>query len=210
MLIDDHEVVRLGLRTLIEKNSDMIVIAEAGNAKEALRSIQHSRPEVALLDLRLPDCSGLNLCRDICERFPDLRVIILTSFISDDIVNRAIQSGACGYLLKEVAGEDLIKAIRSVVRGETFLDPQSTSLIVSRLQSLQSKVDMMTLDTLSCRETDIVKLVGQGKSNKQIGAELNLSPITVRNYVSNVLAKLGLSNRIELAIFATKHHLLDE
>ncbi|UCF98276.1 MAG: response regulator transcription factor [Spirochaetaceae bacterium] len=138
------------------------------------------------------------------------RVIILTSYISNDFVNRAIQAGACGYLLNEVTGGDLIKAIRCVIRGQTFLDPQSTSLMVSRLQDLQSRFDKMTCDSLSCRETDIVKLVGQGKSNRQIGTELNLSPITVRNYVSNALAKLGLSNRIELAIFATKHHLFDE
>jgi DNA-binding NarL/FixJ family response regulator len=210
LLVDDHEVVLLGLRTLVDSNPDMIVVAEAGTAQEALLLVEQKQPDVVVLDLRLPDRSGLEVCREIRKRFPKTQVVILTSYISEEFVSEALKSGAAGYVLKEVGNEELLRAIRAAMRGEIVLDSSASSYMVTRLRNLESKVDNLVLKDLSSREIDILKLVGQGNSNREIGTKLNLSPITVRNYVSNILGKLGCSNRVQLAIFAAEHRLLEE
>lgn len=210
LLVDDHEVVRLGLRTLVESNPDMTVVAEAGTAQEALLLVEQKHPDVVVLDLRLPDRSGLEVCREVRKRFPKTQVVILTSYISEELVSDAIKSGAAGYVLKAVGNEELLRAIRAATRGEIALDSSASRYMVSRLRNLESKVDNLALKDLSSREIDILKLVGQGNSNREIGGKLNLSHITVRNYVSNILGKLGFSNRVQLAIFVAEHRLAED
>jgi DNA-binding NarL/FixJ family response regulator len=210
LLVDDHEVVRLGLRALIESNSDMTVVAEAGTAQETIRLVEQKHPDVVVLDLRLPDRSGFEVCREVRKRFPKTQVVILTSYVSEELVSDALNSGAAGYVLKEVGNEELLRAIRAATRGEIALDSSASTHMVSRLRSLESEVDNLILKDLSSREKEILKFVGQGNSNREIGRKLNLSHITVRNYVSNILGKLGFSNRVQLAIFAAEHRLTEE
>ncbi len=207
LIVDDHEVVRLGLRILMEDQPDMEVVAEAGDADQALREVERHRPNVAIVDIRLPGRSGLEACKEIRQKYPDTRVVILTAQADDDFIAEALRVGAAGYVLKQVGGDELIRAVLAASRGETALDPQTAARVVSRLRDLESKAEADELRDLSPRERDVLVLVAEGKSNKEIGAALNLSGITVRNYVSNILGKLNLSNRVELAAFATKHRL---
>ena len=207
LIVDDHEVVRLGLRILLEDQADLQVVAEAGDVDEALREVDQHRPHIAIVDIRLPGRSGLEACREIRRRFPDTRVVILTSFADDDFIAEALRVGASGYVLKQVGGEELVRAVQAAARGEIALDPQTAARVVARLRDLESKAEADTLRSLSPREKDVLLLVAEGKSNKDIGAALSLSEITVRNYVSNMLDKLGLTNRVELAAFAVAHHL---
>lgn len=208
VIVDDHEVARLGLRTLVDDEPDMQVVAEAGDAAEALREVERHRPDVAIVDIRLPGRSGLDACREIRQRFPETYVVMLTSFADDDFIAEALRVGASGYVLKEVGGEELIRAVRAAVRGETALDPQSAARVVARLRDLESRAERDAVRDLSARERDVLVLVAEGKSNKEIAAALGLSEITARNYVSNLLDKLGLTNRVELAAFAAKHQLV--
>ena len=207
VIADDHEVVRLGLKALIDSNSDMVVVSEAGTAEEACRSVELCQPDVIILDIRLPDRSGLEVCREIRQRFPETKVIILTSYIQEGLVTEAIQSGASGYVLKDVGNEKLVQAIRTAMRGETALDSRSATRLVERFRVLESQLEEYAFKDLSPREMDVLSIVAEGKSNKEIGARLNLSDITVRNYVSTILDKLRLANRIELALYAVKHKL---
>ncbi len=207
IIADDHEVVRLGLKALIDSNSDMVVVSEAGTAEEACRSVELCQPDVIILDIRLPDRSGLEVCREIRQRFPETKVIILTSYIQEELVTEAIQSGASGYVLKDVGNEKLVQAIRTAMRGETALDSRSATRLVERFRVLESQLEEYAFKDLSPREMDVLSIVAEGKSNKEIGARLNLSDITVRNYVSTILDKLRLANRIELALYAVKHKL---
>lgn len=207
VIADDHELVRLGLKTLIESNSDMRVVSEAGTAEEALSSVEKYRPDVIILDIRLPDRNGLGVCREIKERFTETRVIILTTYIQEEFVTEALTSGASGFVLKEAGNEKLILAIRTAMKGETTLDSKSASHLVKRFRDLESQLEGMAFKDLSSREMDVLRIVADGKSNKEIGAQLKLRENTIRNYVSTILAKLGLTNRIELALYAVKHKL---
>ena len=207
LIVDDHEVVRLGLRILLEGQSEMEVVAEAGNADEALREVERHRPHVAVVDIHLPGRSGLEACQEIRRRFPDTRVVILTSFADDDFIAEALRVGASGYVLKQVGGDELVRAVQATARGETALDPQTAARVVARLRDLETKAEADVFRNLSVREKEVLRLIAKGRSNKEIGAALSLSEITVRNYISNVLDKLGLANRVELAAFATTHHL---
>jgi len=209
LIVDDHEVVRLGLRILLEDQPEMEVVAEAGDANEALREVERHHPHVAVVDIRLPGRSGLDACKEIHRRFPATRVVILTSAADDDFIVEALRAGASGYVLKQVGGEELVRAVQAAARGETALDPQTAARVVTRLRDLETRAEADSLRALSPREKDVLVLVAGGKSNKEIGAALNLSEITVRNYVSNVLDKLGLANRVELATFAVTHHLIE-
>jgi len=209
LIVDDHEVVRLGLRILLEDQPDMVVVAEAGTADEALLEVDRHRPHVAVVDIHLPGRSGLEVCREIRRRFPDTRVVILTSSAGDDFIVEALRVGASGYVLKQVGGGELIRAVQAAARGETALDPQTAARVVARLRDLENKAEADSFRTLSPREVEVLRLVASGKSNKEIGAALSLSEITVRNYISNILEKLGLSNRVELAAFALNHHLIE-
>ncbi|MBI5563270.1 MAG: response regulator transcription factor [Chloroflexi bacterium] len=209
LIVDDHEVVRLGLRTLLDDEADLLVVAEAGTADEALHEVERYRPQVAIVDINLPGRSGLEACREIRRRFPDTRVVILTSYADDNFIAQALRAGAAGYVLKQVGGDELIRAVRVAARGETALDPHTAARVVARLNELEIKADEDVVQHLSARERDVLRLAAAGKTNKAIGAALGLSDITVRNYLSTILEKLSLSNRVELAAFAMKHHLLD-
>jgi len=207
LIVDDHEVVRLGLRILMEDHAEMEVVAEAGDAEHALIEVERHRPNVAIVDIRLPGRSGLEACKEIRQKFPETRVVILTSQADDDFIVEALRVGASGYVLKQVGGDELIRAVLAASRGETALDPQTAARVVARMHTLETQVEANAFKDLSPREKDVLLLVAEGQSNKEIGAALNLSDITVRNYISNMFEKLSLSNRVELAAFAIKNKL---
>lgn len=207
LIVDDHEVVRLGLRTLLADEADIEVVAEAGSAEEALVQVAAQRPDVVILDIQLPGRSGLEVCREIRARFPETQVIILTSHGRENFIEQALRAGAAGYVLKQVGNEELVRAVRAARRGETALDPQTAGRLVARLKDLASQSEQNAFRDLSQRELEILLLVARGQSNKEIGQALNLSEITVRNYVSVLLEKLHLRNRIELAAYAIQNRL---
>jgi DNA-binding NarL/FixJ family response regulator len=200
-LLDDHEIVRRGLRDLIEAEDDLTVVGEAGTVEEALGRIPATTPDVAVLDLRLPDGDGVDVCRDVRARHPEIACIILTSFSDDEAVYAAIMAGAAGYLLKQVRGTDLVDGIRRVASGESLLDPAVTARVLERLRSPRESNE---LARLTDRERRILDLIAEGKTNRQIGEELYLAEKTVKNNVSNVLAKLGMSRRTEAAVYAAR------
>jgi two-component system, NarL family, response regulator DevR len=209
LLVDDHEIVRLGLMTLINDQPNMVVVGEAGSAPEALRQVAALDPQVVLMDVRLPGEGGIEAAGQITSRFPNTRVVMLTSFADDELVVRAIRAGAVGYVLKQVGNEELLRAITAAARGEALLDPGITARLLSRVREGEKKAEKDAFRDLSIREMEVTALVAKGKTNAEIGAELNLSEKTVRNYVSTVLEKLNLSNRIELATYAVANHIND-
>jgi two-component system response regulator DevR len=207
LLVDDHEVVRLGLATLLEDTPGVAVVGEAGSAREALRACERLDPDLVVLDIRLPDQPGVDVCRQIVERWPHIQVIMLTSFANDDLIAEAISAGAAGYVLKQVGNEELLRAIEAVRRGEALLDPQVTRRVLQRMRKTERLLDASAFRDLSHRELEVLLLVSQGKSNREIAEVLALSEKTVRNHVSNLLEKLGKSNRIELATYAVEHRI---
>ena len=207
LIVDDHEVVRLGLRTLLNDEPDLQVVAEAGTAEEALLQIARHRPDVVILDIQLPGRSGLDACRDIRKQFPDSKVVILTSHGNERYAEQALRAGASGYVLKQVGNEELVRAVRAAYRGEMAIDTRTTTRVIARLSELQSKNEENAFRGLSPREMDVLVLVAKGESNKEIGKKLNLSEITARNYVSTILEKLHLRNRIELATYAVQNRI---
>jgi len=207
LLVDDHAVVRLGLRALLEGEQDMDVVGEAGNAQEALRLASQLQPDIVLLDIRLPDRSGIDVCRDIRLRHPQTQVLMLTSYVEEELLTEAIAAGASGYVLKQLSTDELLHAIRTVSRGDAVLGPKVTRQLLEQVQRTQREMEGSAFHDLSPRELHVLALVAQGKSNAEIAAELMLSPITVRNHVSTILSKLQLSNRIEAATYAVRHHI---
>ncbi len=210
LLVDDHEIVRLGLMTLINDQENMEVVGEAGTAGEAVKSVEQLRPDVVLMDIRMPGEGGIVATRDITSKFPQTKVVMLTSFADDDLVMRAIQAGAVGYVLKQVGNEELLRAVVAASRGEALLDPSTTSRLLSRVREQERKSEEDAFRDLSDRELEVLAQVARGKTNGEIGTILNLSEKTVRNYVSTILEKLHLVNRIELATYAVEHHLSDK
>ncbi len=210
LLVDDHELVRLGLTTLINDQPDLEVVGEAGTAAEALRVVENTRPDVVLMDIRIPGEGGIEATRQITARFPHTKVVMLTSFADDELVVRAIGAGAVGYVLKQVGNEELLRAIAAAARGEALLDSTTTARLLSRVRETERKADEDAFRDLSDRELDVLVEVAHGRSNAEIGRTLNLSEKTVRNYVSNILEKLHLTNRIELATYAVAHHLFEK
>ncbi|MBI5081132.1 MAG: response regulator transcription factor [Chloroflexi bacterium] len=210
LLVDDHEIVRLGLMTLINDQENMEVVGEAGTAGESLKSVEQLRPDVVLMDIRMPGEGGIVATRDIILKFPQTKVVMLTSFADDELVMRAIQAGAVGYVLKQVGNEELLRAVAAAARGEALLDPSTTSRLLSRVREQERKSEEDAFRDLSDREMDVLVQVARGKTNAEIGVLLNLSGKTVRNYVSTILEKLHLVNRIELATYAVEHHLFDK
>ncbi len=200
-LLDDHEVVRRGLRELLESEDDMEVVGEAGTAEEALGRIPATSPHVAVLDMRLPDGDGIEVCREVRSRHPEIACIMLTSFSDDDAVYAAILAGAAGYLLKQVRGNDLVDAIRRVAAGESLLDPAVTTRVLERLRH---KDDDDPLAALTDQERKILEHIAEGLTNRQIGERMFLAEKTVKNYVSNMFAKLGMSRRTEAAAYAAR------
>jgi two-component system, NarL family, response regulator DevR len=209
VLVDDHEIVRLGLITLINDQENMEVVGEAGSASEALRVVEQLHPQVVLMDIRLPGEGGIEAARRISDRFADTKVVMLTSFADDELVLRAIQAGAVGYVLKQVGNDELLRAIAAAARGEALLDPSTTARLLSRVREVDRKNIQNAFRDLSDREMQVLAEVARGKTNAVIGQTLNLSEKTVRNYVSTILEKLNLTNRIELATYAVENHLFD-
>jgi two-component system response regulator DevR len=202
-LLDDHEVVRRGIRELLEAEPDMVVVGESGLADEAARRIPALRPDVAILDARLPDGSGIDVCREVRSRDPEIKALILTSYDDDEALFAAIMAGAAGYTLKQVRGNDLVDTVRRVAAGQSTLDPSVTAAVLDRVRN--GPPVNKELERLTAQEHRILDLIGQGMTNRQIGEQMFLAEKTVKNYVSSMLAKLGLSSRTQAAIFATKH-----
>jgi DNA-binding NarL/FixJ family response regulator len=202
-LLDDHEIVRRGIKDLLEAEADIVVVGESGLADEAARRIPALRPDVAILDARLPDGSGIDVCREIRSRDPRIRALILTSYDDDEALFAAIMAGAAGYTLKQVRGSDLVETVRRVAGGQSTLDPSVTAAVLDRIRN-GAPVDK-ELERLTGQEQRILDLIGEGLTNRQIGERLFLAEKTVKNYVSSMLAKLGLTSRTQAAIFATKH-----
>ncbi|MFB7717720.1 response regulator [Nocardia sp. NPDC056100] len=207
-LLDDHEIVRRGLQDLLEAEGDLTVVGEAGTAAEALRRIPAVRPDVAVLDVRLEDGDGITVCRDLLSDLPDLNVLMLTSFADDEALLGAVLAGAKGYVLKQLRGPQLVDAIRRVAAGESLIDPAAAKDLTARLARTPEIASPLAAADLTDRERQILALIGEGLSNKQIAARVFLSEKTIRNYVSALLAKLGLSRRSQAAILA--EHLRHE
>ncbi|NLV56428.1 MAG: response regulator transcription factor [Acidimicrobiales bacterium] len=202
-LLDDHEIVRRGLRELLESDDDLEVVGEAGTADEALRRVPATQPDVAVLDVRLPDGSGVEVCREIRSRFPEVACLMLTSFADDEALFSAIMAGAAGYVLKQIKGNDLVDGIRRVAAGESLLDPSLTARVLDRMRNHDVDADD-ELSVLTDQERRILDLIGEGLTNRQIGERLHLAEKTVKNYVSNVYAKLGMSRRSQAAAFVAR------
>lgn len=203
-LLDDHEVVRRGVHELLSVEEDIEVVGEAGTAAEALTRIPAVHPDVAVLDVRLPDGNGVEVCREIRSRMPEIKCLMLTSFSDDEALFDSIMAGASGYVLKAIRGTDLITAVRDVAAGKSLLDPVATSRVLARLRDGGEKEDER-LAQLTKQERRILDLIGEGMTNRQIGNELHLAEKTVKNYVSSLLAKMGMERRTQAAAFVARH-----
>jgi len=202
VLVDDHEVVRAGIKAMIDAQEDMEVVGEAGTVEDGVRRVGYDEPDVVVLDVRLPDGSGVEAYRDIRDRFPDVKVLMLTSFADEEALMSAILAGAAGYVLKRVKGTDLVDSIRRVGSGESLLDPEMTDKLFERLRS-GPRSDPL-LSKLSDQEREIVHHIADGMTNKQIAEAMFLAEKTVKNYVSNLLAKMGMSRRSEAAAYVAR------
>lgn len=203
-LLDDHEIVRRGLADLLAIESDLEVVGEAGTMAEALIRIPAVRPSVAVLDVRLPDGSGVEVCREIRSQMPEVRCLMLTSYADDEALFNAIMAGASGYVLKEIRGTDLVNAIRQVAAGKSLLDPGATQRVLERIRAGE-KHDTR-LDKLSDQEKRILDFIGEGMTNRQIGEAMHLAEKTVKNYVSSLLAKLDMERRTQAAALSARMH----
>ncbi|WP_331772406.1 response regulator transcription factor (plasmid) [Embleya sp. NBC_00888] len=203
-LLDDHEVVRRGLADLLGGEPDIEIVGESGSAAEATRRIPALRPDVAILDGRLPDGSGIDVCREVRSRFPEINALILTSYDDEDALFAAIMAGAAGYVLKQVRGQDLIAAVRAVAAGQSLLDPAVTTRVLDRVRKGPTAEPGPT--GLSEREKQVLEHIAQGQTNREIAESLGLAEKTVKNYVSAVLNKLGLERRVQAAVYATELH----
>jgi two-component system response regulator DevR len=209
LIVDDHEVVRMGLRALLERYPNFEVVAEASNGKEALEKVDIHEPDIIVLDIRLPGMSGVEVCQQIMTRHPDSNVIMLTSYAEDEMLFAAIRAGAAGYVLKQIGGDDLVRAIEAVGRGEALLDPTLTQRVFEQVRKAQREEEASAFAELTNQEMQVLRLVSEGKTNREIAEALYLGEGTVRNYVSNILSKLGVSNRAEAAAYAVQHNLKD-
>lgn len=209
LIVDDHEVVRLGLRSLLDRHPDFEVVAEAASGREALEKVETYQPDVVVLDIRLPGMSGVEVCQHITEHFPNTKVIMLTSYAEDEMLFAAIRAGASGYVLKQIGGDDLVRAIEAVGRGEALLDPSLTQRVFEEVRKAQREEEASAFAELTHQEMQVLQLVSEGKTNREIAEALYLGEGTVRNYVSNILGKLGVANRAEAAAYAVQHNLKD-
>jgi two-component system response regulator DevR len=207
LLVDDHEVVRLGLKALLERHPQFEVVGEAGTAREALEQVSRIRPDVVLMDIRLPGTSGIEACEEITNNYPNTKVVMLTSYAEDEMLFSAIRAGASGYVLKQIGAEDLVRAIESVGRGEATLDPAVTQRVFHEVRRAVKEEEAAAFSNLSQQERHVLLLVSEGKTNREIAKTLFLGEGTVRNYVSSILSKLGVSNRAEAAAYAVAHSL---
>jgi two-component system, NarL family, response regulator DevR len=199
-LLDDHEVVRRGLRELLESEDDIEVVGEAGTAEEAINRIPPTRPDVAVLDVRLPDGNGVEVCRDVRSTHPEIQCLILTSFADDEALFQSIMAGAAGYVLKQIKGTDLVDAVRRVSEGQSLLDPAVTARVLERLRTPPETDERLA--RLTDQERKILDLIADGLTNRQIAERVHLAEKTVKNYVSNLLTKLGMERRTQAAVYA--------
>jgi DNA-binding NarL/FixJ family response regulator len=207
LVVDDHEVVRQGLVALLDRRPNFQVVAEAGTVEEAIAQAHLHQPDIVIMDVRLPDGSGVEACREIRADLPDTRVVMLTSFPDDEAVLSAIVAGAAGYLLKQIRARDLVAGLEAVGRGESLLDPAVTERVLARVRQIASGEIHDELSGLTPQERKILMLVAEGMTNKEIAAEIFLSDKTVKNYVSSILAKLNLERRAQAAAFVARHRL---
>jgi two-component system, NarL family, response regulator DevR len=201
-LLDDHEVVRTGLRSLFEAADDMIVVGEASTVKEALARIPPTKPDVAILDVRLPDGSGIEACREIRSRHPEIACLMLTSYAEDEALFASIMAGAAGYVLKQIGGTDLVEDVRKVAAGTSLIDPALGEQVLERIRRGPEEDPLIA--SLTPQERKILDLIGEGKTNRQIADEMCLAEKTVKNYVSNLLSKLGMERRAQAAAYVTR------
>ena len=201
-LLDDHDIVRRGLAHLFETAGDIDVVGEAGTAEEALSRIPPTRPDVALLDVRLPDGDGVQVCREIRSRHPEIHCLMLTSFSDDEALFDAIMAGASGFILKQVKSEEIVQAVRFVAKGQSLLDPAVTGRVLDRLRNGPEEDERLA--RLSPRERNILDLIADGLTNRQISERIHLAEKTVKNYVSNLLTKLGMERRTQAAVYAAR------
>jgi two-component system, NarL family, response regulator DevR len=207
LIADDHAVVRAGLRVLLERYEGFQVVAEAGTGEEAVEKAIEFEPDVAVLDVRMPGISGIEACRHIIEKVPHCKVIILTSYAEDDLLFSAIRAGASGYVLKRIGDNDLVQAVKRVSNGENMLDPAVTAAVFNEMRKITSIQGNASFSALTAQELAVLALVARGLTNRQIAVKLYLGEGTVRNYVSSILSKMGVSNRAEAAAYAVKHNL---
>ena len=201
LLVDDHEVVRVGLRSLLARERGIEVVGEAGSAAEAVAQASRLRPDVVVMDVRLPDRSGVEACREIRAETPEAQVIMLTSYADEEAVFASIMAGASGYLLKQIRGQELVRAIETVAAGQSLLDPAVTQKVLEKVKRLAAGHQLDEITSLSAQERKVLALVAEGKTNKEIAAALGLSDKTVKNYLSRVFEKLNLSRRAEAAAY---------
>jgi DNA-binding NarL/FixJ family response regulator len=204
LVVDDHEVVREGLSSLLDRRPGFQVVAQAGTVAESIAAARRFRPDLIVMDVRLPDGSGIEACREIRSEFPETRVVMLTSYPDEEAVIAAIVAGASGYLLKQVRARDLVAALEAVGRGESLLDPAVTGKVLERMRRIAASDEPDELSALTQQERKILALVAEGKTNKEIAAEVFLSDKTVKNYVSSILAKLNLERRAQAAAYVAR------
>ena len=204
MIVDDHEVVREGLRALLNRRPGMSVVAEAGSVAQAIALAIKEEPQVVVIDIRLPDGSGVEACREIRSRLPETRTIMLTSYADDEAIIASILAGASAYLLKQTRGQQLAEAIEAVARGESLLDPEVTRRVLDQVRDMAGKGPEKKPTRLTENENKILKLIAEGKTNREIAAEIYLSDKTVKNYVSSILSKLNLRRRSEAAAYIAR------
>ena len=207
LIVDDHEVVRQGLVALLDRRAGFQVVAEAGTVAEAVEQARKFQPDVVVMDVRLPDGTGIEACREIRAEMPRTRVVMLTSYPDEEAVLSAIVAGAAGYLLKQIRGRDLVAALEAVGRGDSLLDPAVTAKVLERVRHIATGGQMDELAQLTAQEQRILALVAEGKTNKEIAAEVFLSDKTVKNYVSSILSKLNLERRAQAAAYVAKHRI---
>ena len=207
ILVDDHEVVRIGLKTLLERHPEFDVVGEASSARDAIEKTASLKPDVVVMDIRLPGVSGIDACEEIVKRFPETKVLMLTSYAEDEMLFSAIRAGASGYVLKQIGSEDLVKAIESVSSGEGMLDPTVTQRVFQEVRRAVREEEASAFANLSQQEKHVLQLVSEGKTNREIAKALFLGEGTVRNYVSSILSKLDVNNRAEAAAYAVEHSL---
>jgi two-component system response regulator DevR len=210
MIVDDHEVVRMGLRAALDVEPDFTVVAEASNGQEAIEKARAHRPDIVLMDVRMEGIDGIEACRELRSELPDTRVLMLTSFAEEETVVAALLAGAAGYVLKNVARSRLLEALRSVARGESLLDSRITRGVVEKLVAARSGAAAEDDGELTAREREVLVLIAEGATNKEIAAKLVVSENTARNHVSHILGKLGFSRRSEAAAYAVKKGLVKE
>jgi DNA-binding NarL/FixJ family response regulator len=207
LIADDHEVVRMGIKVLLQQHQNLRVVGEASNGEEAVQQALIHRPDVVVLDVRMPNMSGVEACQQIVQQLPGTRVVMLTSYAEDDLLFAAIRAGASGYVLKRIGSDELVRTIEAVGRGESALDPSMTEAVFREVRQTEKTKEAAVFADLSAQEMRVLALIADGLTNREIAGRLFLGEGTVRNYVSNLLSKLHLANRAEAAAFAVQHHV---